>query len=216
MFDYNELQRKIVNNEPFSTSRWGDGEWNAIMGKNGRNCDGHEYYKDMGERLRKILDSRPEYYLGLQSLALKWKDHQRFKDLYQRNKWELDNEIFTRLNRQNKMLDFMDLLETKIKKDVRIMVIGNHSIYRVPFTYSSFVHIPEVNCWLVYKQVKSEIQQYVEEYKSNLIIILYCASMMSNVLIDDFYPYKNLIQIDIGSAFDPWVGVKSRTYMQEL
>jgi len=56
-----------------------------------------------------------------------------------------------------------------------------------------------------------------EEPKS--FVILFCASMMSNVLIDELHnlakqPTIDATLIDIGSVFDMYVGVNSRSYMR--
>jgi hypothetical protein len=65
---------KIRSREAFAFSRWGDGEWKSVLGqhKPGKhNCDGHRFFPPMGKELGQVLRSKPEYLLGLQSLALK-------------------------------------------------------------------------------------------------------------------------------------------------
>lgn len=52
---YSLICNNIEKNIPFTFSRFGDGEWFAIFGKKRSNCDQHIYYKDMGDRLRKIV-----------------------------------------------------------------------------------------------------------------------------------------------------------------
>ena len=74
-FTYNNLLNNISNSVNFSFSRFGDGEWNCIFNKKGHNCDGHEYFTDLGLELKKIVEGIPEYIVGLQSLGYSiWKD----------------------------------------------------------------------------------------------------------------------------------------------
>ena len=63
-----DLISKLNNKENFSFARYGDGEWNCIMNKQGRNCDAHIYFPHMGEALRNALCNN-DYYIGLQTLA---------------------------------------------------------------------------------------------------------------------------------------------------
>ena len=49
---FEELIEKIKNKEMFSFSRFGDGEMNAVFGKEGMNCDSHRYFPDMGLRFK--------------------------------------------------------------------------------------------------------------------------------------------------------------------
>ncbi|MEF8811131.1 MAG: hypothetical protein V5A47_09435, partial [Bacteroidales bacterium] len=63
-FSYKDLIDNLIDREPFAFARYGDGEWNAIFGKDGTNCDGHEYYEDMGKRLADIVRSNPSYLMG--------------------------------------------------------------------------------------------------------------------------------------------------------
>jgi len=66
-----DLITHINNNEPFSYSRWGDGEWQCLLGSHRRwNCDGARYYPSLKKRLREIVLSEPKYYMGLQQLGM--------------------------------------------------------------------------------------------------------------------------------------------------
>ena len=68
---YQDLIYKLQTGERFDFSRWGDGEWACLLqSRPGKaNCDGHKYFRDLGEALKGVLASSPKYYIGLQSLA---------------------------------------------------------------------------------------------------------------------------------------------------
>jgi hypothetical protein len=205
--NYNELLDKLKNRENFSYSRFGDGEWNAILGKEGQNCDGHRYFRDMGERLKKIVQSKPLYYLGCQNLAKKQnKDKPEFQRLFNLNSW-IDNEILTRASIKGRLQDFFDVLDTRA-----VILVANYKVLKLnAFDYYG-IEIPEKNCWLSYTDVLKKIHARIREN----YVILYCASMMSGVLIDTIYKQLRVTQIDCGSVFDPYVGIQSRTYMKDL
>lgn len=59
------LYERLRYGENFSLGRFGDGEWKAIKGDHGANCDSHPYYKQMGQDLANVLLSLPDYYIGL-------------------------------------------------------------------------------------------------------------------------------------------------------
>lgn len=193
--------------QPFSYARYGDGEWNAILQKKpgGRNCDGHEYFQDLGEALRRVLESRPNYYLGLQRLATEQNAGNKLFDwLVAINKWT-DNEIMHRASIRGRMIEFFETM-----KERRLIIVGNESLKDL-FTDAIHVKIPEKNCWIEFAAIVKTIAGLIDENK----IVLYCASMMSEVLIDGFKD-RGLIQIDCGSAFDPYVGRSTRSYHKNL
>jgi hypothetical protein len=206
--NFDIMLEKIRNNEPFSYARYGDGEWNAILQKKpgGRNCDGHEYFPDLGQRLKEILESQPQYYLGLQNLSKEQNEGTpEFDRLVALNNWT-DNEIMHRASIKGRMNEFFDAL-----KGAHVIIVGNNSLKNLPIEHSAFLGLPDKDCWLVYKKLKPALLQ-LAQFNS---VILYCASMMSEVLIDDMWggPY---IQIDCGSVFDPYVGKQTRSYHKDL
>ena len=62
---------KLKRNVPFSFSRYGDGEWNAILGKPGMNCDGHEFFPEMGKLLKQTVLNPLDYFYAIQGAALR-------------------------------------------------------------------------------------------------------------------------------------------------
>ena len=69
--------------DPFTFSRWGDGEWRAVLRQNkkgGQNCDGHKFFPKMGVDLAAVLIGRPQYMLGMQNFSMRiyGKSIQRF------------------------------------------------------------------------------------------------------------------------------------------
>ena len=75
--------RKIEEKERFTFSRYGDGEWFAILGKGGQNCDGVKYTLPLTNALAATIiypHDDEHYYYGMLKIALKvlWNNIRRF------------------------------------------------------------------------------------------------------------------------------------------
>lgn len=224
--NFQTVLSNIKNNIPFSYARYGDGEWNAILGKVSvnkdgiftGNCDGHQYFPDMGKRLKRIIDNKPKYYIGLQDLAKKQNTGKsEFDRLVKKNQW-CSTEVFTRASIKGRFHEFFDVLS---RRD--IIFVGNKHTYKNLFQIlSSPVFVPEIDCWNDYDRILRELKQKIKSsnhiQKEQGLIILYSASMMANILIGDIYTaYGNTItQLDMGSVFDPYVGRNTRSYHKNL
>ena len=73
---YQTFLEKIKSKTPFSFTRYGDGEWNAVFGKQGSNCDQHQYFPEMGKALVRCLSNSPRYFLGMQGLGYRQRTDQ--------------------------------------------------------------------------------------------------------------------------------------------
>lgn len=199
----------IKSQRHFSWSRFGDGEWNCILQKRpgASNCDGHEYFPDLGQRLKKIVESQPSYHIGLQRLAKEQnKDNEEFNRLVEMNEW-CNNELLHHASIKGRFDQFLEALGGK-----DIILVGNETLRAAPIEYYDFVTIPEKNCWKEHSATYHSILRNLRPHT----IILYCASMMSKVLIDDLHTLDYTTQIDCGSVLDPYVGRLSRSYMKKL
>lgn len=208
---YKELVDKVKNGEPFSFSRMGDGEWSAILGKSGKNCDGHEYFPSLGKHLRQILEERPEYYLGMQNLANRlFSGIPEFDRLKNQNKW-INADIIHRQNGKEGIEDLFEALQDK-----EVVLVGNkrHRGMDKYFPIKHFVEVPEKNAWTEMWDIDQQVMSLTLT-SLEMRVVLYCSGMMSNVLIDNYAYLSNVAQIDLGSSLDPYVNVVSRGYHKE-
>lgn len=205
---FEELCDKVRRGERFSFSRWGDGEWACLLDKRpGKaNCDGHTYFSDLGQRLHAILASRPNYHIGLQPLAKRMYGDEI--DAFGLS-WS-NADILHKASMHGELHTFFDAVRRQKK---RVIVVGPSHLdgMRKHIGKYALLEIPERNCWLDYERVARRLTKALDRHDS---LVLFAASMMSNVLIHDFHGDATLI--DIGSVFDPYCGVKSRTYMRAL
>jgi hypothetical protein len=203
-----DLQRFIDTETPFAFSRWGDGEWRAVcqdhVGK--ANCDGHQYFRDMGEALGDVLRSRPPYILGFQQWPTKvrrpwcrWLEMEGLTDL----KW-VEANIFHFSAQKD---------DWRFREWPNIMVGPKH--LRPVFPNARFIVVPDKDCWLQTDAILSELWSLLTDAKTHTVVG-YCGSMASNVWVDRMYrEFSQDTHIDFGSVFDPLAGVFSRRYMKK-
>lgn len=215
MTTYEDLIENIASGKPFSFSRWGDGEFNAMLGKRGANCDGHHYFPDMGQALVNVLDSQREdqtYYLGMQNLAKRLNGElPAFQEMTEGIDW-INADIIHRHSINNNGIP--ELFEALGGKSVTL-VGGLHLMPLADENRWRFIDIPAKDCWTQYDETAKRIGGVISD---NNGVFLYCASMMANVLIDKTANplLVDLTNIDIGSAFDPYVGKLSRSYHKKM
>lgn len=212
--DYLTIFENFLNTRhPFSFARYGDGEWKAILGDSGQNCDGHKYFPDLGLQLASIVKSQPEYYMGMQKLAKRLLGR-RIDSFIGDTKIEWINaDLFHHASDKGRLKPFF-----KIFSASPVVVVGPQHLRGLDkyFAVEHFVQVPQKNCWLEFETTLQQVSQILGDKKYH--VVLFCSSMMSNVLIDRLYkkngPHATLL--DMGSVFDPYVGLKSRSYHQKI
>lgn len=205
---YEEICDNIREVKPFAFSRYGDGEWNAIKGKVGQNCDGHQYFDNMGARLRDIVKSNPGYMMGIQPLALRlWGDE--LINFNPNIDW-VNSDALHNASIDERLEGFFEALEGK-----KVHIIAPEYLQSLDLEIKLALEISDKNCWLMYDGVRDYLKEHTKGQVGEIYLI--CASMMANVLIDDLWKMNpNNIYIDCGSVFDPYVGKITRSYHRNL
>ncbi|MFA6501900.1 MAG: glycosyltransferase domain-containing protein [Parachlamydiales bacterium] len=218
--NYDRLLDCLENKQPITFARFGDGEWNAIFGKNGKNCDGHEYFKDMGKELKNILTRKPSYHLGMQGLAMRVMGD-RIKEFLKDNNIQdcnwCDADILHRASINETLYKFFEALN----KTDRLMIVGPEYMNEIQryFSFDYHILVPRKNCWLENERIMNDITKYVDKLKKEgLVTILFIASMCSNVLIDRLHNlyHDQITLIDAGSVFDPYLNICTRSYHKDI
>lgn len=200
----NELMLSIKNKSPFAFSRFGDGEWLNIRKVKGQNCDGNIYFPDLGDRLKDIVSNKQDYYIGAQPTK-----HNLPTDVnvYTANYYH-NSDVFHEANIDNTLKPIFKILHQS-----HIVYIGNNSMRKLDFI-DEFIEIPYKNVWLHYDSV---LQSIKDTFDNKHKVYLFSAGMCANVFIHDLWQInKSNTYIDIGSAFDPYVGRKTRNYHFKL
>jgi hypothetical protein len=198
----------LKSGKPFKFSRFGDGEWNCIFNKQGHNCDGHSYFPDLGASLRRVILSQPGYIVGIQPLSMSYERTDQIKDFCKglNINW-VNADVLHNASIDKKLHQFIDALKGKY-----IIVVGPAHLAGF-FVNCVHIVVPGKNCWLEYENIRQQIEFHVDGV--NNAVVLLAASMMSEVLIDDFADHHHTF-IDIGSVLDPYCNVKSRRYHHKL
>jgi len=221
-----DLIKHINNNEQFSYSRWGDGEWQCLLGSHRKwNCDGARYYPSLQKRLREIVLGEPKYYMGLQQLGMDtlggrirdfvkdlditWVNSDIIHSASLNGTWNVSKpqerkEIEDKWPhmRFEQGISLQQLFEAvKYKHNV---IVGNRWIKEFKEFDFDFISIPHVDCFLDYPRIIKDMREMADG-TWNLVFHI-CGSLMTEVLIDDMQKYSHRHTfIDIGSAYDPYV-----------
>lgn len=192
-------------------TRWGNGEIEATMCVSGETPGkGHSYSERTMKALNEVLDAEVKdpggMIMGLQPYADKlfpW-----FKEKYASIDW--------------KNADYLHEMSIKTPNWFRsyftsmgkyTMLIGPEHLSNVFIPYKTFIPLPKRDC---YDQVSvDDIRIYLKKHDPEMVI--FCASIAANIYIGKLYREFPLIHmIDAGSVFDPYVGVNSRRYHQQI
>jgi len=204
---FERMCKMLREGENFKFARVGDGEANCMLGKVGHNCDGHEYFPDLGTALNNAFYSDPEYMVGIQPLMVQQGTWERLKgrEGYPKNIYDAD--VLHSASIDGKLEQFIKSMQLR-----QIILVGPNHLKNI-FPLFRFIEIPDKNCWNAYDLIHGALwNELWEEYDA---VVLLCASMMSEVLIDDFKDSPNTF-IDCGSVFDPLAGKFSRKYHHKL
>lgn len=203
-FDY--FLNKIINNEHFRYSRFNDGELIAIIGQTpqGANCDGHQYFPEMGIELKNvllqykhsddyILESFEHWYRVLPHI--KNIIHELIKE---NPELKFLNTDFIRISHEQEPEKFIALLDELKKK--KIVIVGPSYLKKMDKHFDfKFIEVPIKNCYLEINRIVDEMKKINEISSDNFFLL--SASMPANIIIDRFKDNKNTY-LDWGSVWD--------------
>lgn len=219
-FTYQDFIDHIENDIPFSFTRWGDGEANAILGtkkphKAQHNCDHHQYFPDMKEAMIKVLKSEPDYYLGIQNLAMKLRGPEIEELIKGLNISFSDADILHKASIHGNLGKLFEALNEK--KD-KIVIIGPDYLkaLKSKIDYRYFISISSVDCWLDKSTVINECARLCMNETG--LIFLFSASMATNVWVDILYNRygEDNSFLDMGSLWEPYIGRSNRSYHKDI
>lgn len=209
---------RLRDKEPFTFSRWGDGEWKSVLGRQaGQNCDGHYYTADLSQDLAKVLKGRPDYALGIQGLAMRlyggqivaWLKNHGLEHL----EWS-NCDVFHHTVIKGHMPKILGALSGR-----EVLLIGPRhlaGIGSVPNVFKPRGHIivPDKTAHKDKKRIIQDARGTMSLIKNMVVSV--CAGMTAEIIVDALHQThgKDHTIIDFGSLWDPLMGVKSRYYMK--
>jgi hypothetical protein len=207
---FSDMMRK---GHAYSFSRYGDGEWHAMFGRSGANCDGHKYFPKMGRELARTVREPRKLIYGIQNMSAR-KLGDKIKPLLKPNydyKWK-DADVFHYASWNGVLFPMVQALRAK-----KVCLVGPKFLKKpaLSFLYSGgFVEVPEKNCYHNKKHIKARMRQELADQK----VFCICASMLAEILIWELFPTlgETCWLIDFGSVWDVYARHPSRRYHKHV
>lgn len=215
--NFDDLLEMLRNDQHFAMSRWGDGEWNSVLDRRTRgvNTDGHEFSPEVGEELRRVLQKRPPYLLGLAawervfgSEVHDWLIAMNLHDLH----W-ISANIWLGASVKGRLNDFIATLQAR----PTWIVIGPEHLARTQpkLGFAQQIVVPK-NSFVSRADLLQQSLALASRLPQHSVITV-SAGMTANLIVQGLYEQfgdRHTI-IDTGSLWDPYAGVFSRSYMRE-
>jgi len=196
---YDSIISAIKEGKHFSLSRWGDGEFAALFGDSGANCDGVVYENDMRNELESILSKQPHYNIGKQPYHANLYTKQRIAQIDGLGRKWVNADVLHDASKENKLRPFLQALKGK-----DVTIIGNAQFRKLETVFEfNHIEIDGTKAWQDRHEILSKVPQSG--------VVLFACGITSNWLIDKSHNGKRTL-IDIGSLLDPFCGNNSRKY----
>jgi len=213
-----EVLDKIIEllktNTPFIHLRFGDGEMECMFDNtpNKKNGDGCIYYTDLRlellDTLIKIADVKDNDRILIGNAFTK---PEHLKHLEERNKvdtinWTCACALGCGLI-NGKSFEIINLLLNLPRKKV---LVGNITLSPIAKAWKmEHIICATHNNWLEHEKIKNDLLKYIDDNP----VILYCGGIGIKPIVWQMWEHNNnSIQFDIGSFFDPAVGVYNRLW----
>ncbi len=224
--DLTLLNLKLTNKDNFSLVRFGDGEMIVINGESidlSQKCNGEHKYSPGNkndEKHREILGHSltyqdPQYYVGLPCRCCVGDKHcEQLKEQSQQSESSLTwANIFVNSNYPL----FLDKTVSALSaRTVNIICHEKADLNHLPMKIKKDFRVG-ANAWSQdYNKTVESIAQYIEENSIQDEVFIFCAGVISNMLIYELTKRnKNNTHIDLGSVFDDVMNLgKTRKYLK--
>jgi len=225
--DFNKFLNKLKNKEPFSLSRWGDGELSILEEKNldlrEKGNGEFRYDKDIEiyQQLRKkMMDSYThkddEYYVGVACpCCVGDEKYQHMKTLSGQDEDHLTwANIFVNSNYPKFVDEFIPELNNH---KINLIVNEKSSLINIPFPVFPGLTVWYVgtDAWVTNYDLVEEISDHIFDNDINNEVFLIAAGPFANILTHKLWEVStNNTYIDIGTVLDPYLGLKlTRGYL---
>jgi hypothetical protein len=220
ILDYQDLLTRLLAGKPFALSRYGDGEWAAIFGIEGENCDHHKYFPEMGIDLLDTLRShhKEPYYYGMVRIAITvfGKRIQTFITRQGLNQFWIDGTAMADASKAGKLYSLIDLLQHRKILYVGPAYLNTQEFRKKLFVPAKYIEVPAVDCYLQKeKLVETIAQECLSDTSYDLIG--FSAGPATEIMMWELWTYlkASVTMIDFGSLWDGFVGNPSRKYQKD-
>lgn len=204
-----EIVQWVITKTPVAYSRWGDGEWNSILGIGKVNHDKQPFAAVHADLVR-VLRDRPSYFLGLQAFAIR-RLGDRISEWLEKEKLAFNwrsGQTLAHADINGELGPFIAALKTRSV----IMVGPAHLSTLKLFPIKQFVQVKSdgkahESRGQVFKETLTAARALTEP------VVLLSAGMTAKGLVHDLRAkLPNATLLDCGSLWEPYAGVASRSY----
>lgn len=208
---------RLAKQERFALSRYGDGEFAAILGHSGQNCDGCEYYPNLGSDLRvtlikPIADENFFYAIGPMATKHLGAEIEQFveRETVNVSPWH-STETMLEASIEGRLAPLIRQLRNQ-----SVLYVGPNRLHSEDgtvagmFPVERYLGVPTKNAyermWLIDRALREAIRTVQPT------VIGFSAGMVSNLLIYNFWKETDATLIDFGSIWDGYAGFATRSY----
>lgn len=213
-YTYSDIIKWIEDKENFSFSRYGDGEWGAMLRLNPVmkviiNRDGIELV-EFSDRLLVVIKKSPEYIIGIQNHAV-----ETLGDIVLKYSKDLKNTCNSDILHNMSTSIGIEKFKSALKKRKSI-IIGPQYLSKLNLE-AIYIETPN-KVWLDYESIKNRVYNAINECQDEDPVVLYSCTFAAKLMIDDNYDKfgSKITQIDMGSVWDPYCGYDTRSYHHQI
>lgn len=216
MESYDDLVYWLKTGKPFSFSRYGDGEWNAILGiGRGANVDGQTYTPSLTNALRASLTtSATDHFFALNPIARLCGQENIDQYLASNGlniKW-LNGDMMLEASINGRLYPLVAALRER-----PLIYVGSNALEDFigrEFPNSSYIAVPSKNSFDVWPQTAVTITSNASDGS----VVAFSNGMATNILISHLRrSNRKLTLLDMGSVWEGYVtsGAK-RSHVKKL
>lgn len=210
----NFFTEKIKNNENFSFVKLGDGEIDCMIGRNGTNCDNHNYSNELAEKLKEsfIELSKQGALFGDWFNSNPPRNQRDVENINYYSNFINSNNLTIKLVRpfevlltgwgnlsNDNLLNFYKVVKETKRRKIYVgpkVMEGVNKMLNTDY----FVEIPKTNAFDDRDRILSEIKNTLID---DSIIILTVGLMSPYISSEILKTNKNVTILDVGSGLDP-------------
>lgn len=209
---YDDIISKLSRKEPFQLTRWGDGEWLALLGRTpGPEWGVDEHRVDLPglpEALRESAQKLTGYCTTMgpkNKIIVNRKLWPEITEWCTENIPDIEWYHFDGLTQAVRAGEIWRLLEAL--RTVKLAVVGpEHLKPIVPrLNADEFVTVPSKNAFMDYERIASQVREL------DVDVVTFSAGMTSEVLIPNLWDGTKTL-MDVGALWDPFCGKLSRSW----
>jgi hypothetical protein len=193
---------RLKKREPFSFSKFADGEWLMINNIPFNNNEfsytvEDNFYREKLIESFKYKDSK--YYVGISCECCQGNDHYKMKEMSEQND---ENLTFANIFVNDNYSTYTDLFIEEYKNwDIHLVANKNAVINDLPFKIEEFYPV-EGSAW----KYNYDLIQKIKEKNLSGKLFLFCCGPFGNMLSHQLWESnKNNTYLDIGSTLNPWI-----------